>query len=138
MAGKELALYDKISIDGTDVSNYCRGVDSSSENEQVDDSGFSASGNDEFIAGKRTQSVTLDMMVGSEMIDLLEPLHTSRDTFAFVWQPHGLLDAARRKLSGTGQLLTFSPGAARGEVRSMSVTITAGDSAGFAWIAGAS
>lgn len=136
--GKEVVLYDKITVDGTEISMYCRGVESESTNEQIDDSGFSATGNDEFLAGKRTQSVTLDIMAGSEVMDLLEGLHTSRDVFPFIWQPHGLVDSARRKLTGNAQLLTYSPGGSRGEVRSMSAQFTAGDSDGFDWVDGAS
>lgn len=136
--GKELALYDSIVIDGHDISTYVNNWTAPSTNEVVDDSGFSVSGNDETLSGKRTQSITLTVMGGPELHQILYHLHRDRSVFTCVVQPAGLIDATREKLSGNGILTDYPAGAARGQVRQFDITINPGDASGFAWIAGAS
>jgi hypothetical protein len=75
---KRIALKDFIEVDGHDLSNFARSVSFSSEHEQVDVSGFNALGTDEFLAGKTTQSVTVEFFgsYGSgEVHDVLYHLH---------------------------------------------------------------
>lgn len=132
---KELALHDRVEIDGTDISTYVRGVETESENTEVDSSGFSASGNDEKLAGTRVQSITFEIIAGEETHALLWPIHRDRDVVAIEWQPHGLIDLGRETLYGNAQLLTYPPGAARGELRTVSCRFTPGDSDGFDWTA---
>lgn len=132
---KELALYDRVEIDGTAVSNYVRAVETESENTEVDASGFSATGNDEKLAGTRVQSITFEIILGTEMHALLWPIHRDRSVVPIEWQPHGLIDLGRETLYGNAQLLTYPPGASRGELRVVSCRFTPGDSDGFDWTA---
>lgn len=133
--GKELALYDRVEVDGNDLSNYCRAVSTESENQEVDVSGFSASGNDEKLAGSRVQSITFEFFASEEVHAILWPIHRDRDVVPFEWQPHGKIDLSRETLYGNAVLLTYPPGATRGEARTVSARFTPGDSAGFDWTA---
>ena len=108
----------------------------SSEHEQVDVSGFSATGADEFLAGKTTQSVTVEFY-GSygtgEVHQTLFNLHKNRSTFDFVWRPDqtAVVSATNPELRGVVQCLTYGPGATRGDADTFSVTFTAADEDGL-------
>ena len=68
---KDIALTDEIHIDGVDVSDAFRSFGFSSEREQVDVSGFNATGADEFLAGKKTDSFTGECFYTPEIYALL-------------------------------------------------------------------
>ena len=136
MAGKEIVLHDQLIIDGTDYSNLLRDPSLSSENERVDASGMSVSGNDEFLPGKRTQSMTFTMFLTEELRDALWPLHRDRETFSIIYRPHGLVEPGRPAFFGIAVLNTFPWEGSRGEVRTGSITFDAGDEDGFDWSAG--
>lgn len=131
--GKEIALYDRVSVDSNDVSDYCSAVATESENEQVDVSGFNAGGTDEFLAGKRTQAITFTFFAGPEIHAILEPIHTERSLVEIEWQPAGLIDGTRETLSGMAQLLTYPPSAERGSPRTIEARFTPGDAGGLTW-----
>lgn len=137
---KRIALKDFIEIDGHDLSSFARSVALQSEHEQVDVSGFNASGSDEFLAGKTTQSVTIEFFgsYGSgEVHDVLYHLHRDRTVFTLKWRPDQTagVSATNPELDGNVQLLTYSPGATRGDADAFSATFTAADSAGLAFAA---
>lgn len=133
---KQIALHDKITIDGTAFSaGEVRSVETESENQEVDASGFSTSGNDEKLAGPRVQSITFEIFHTEETFALLKPIHFTRDVVPILWQPDGLIDAGRETLYGNAQLLTFNPGSNRGDVRTYTCRFTPGDSDGFDWYA---
>lgn len=133
---KRVALKDFVEVDGVDLSNFARSVQYSSEHEQVDVSGFSATGADEFLAGKTTQSVTVEFY-GSygtgEVHQTLFNLHKNRSTFDFVWRPDqtAVVSATNPELRGVVQCLTYGPGATRGDADTFSVTFTAADEDGL-------
>ena len=52
MSNKRVALYDYIAVDGVALSSFARSVQFSSTDEQVDVSGFNATGVDEFPSPK--------------------------------------------------------------------------------------
>lgn len=128
---KDIALTDEIHIDGHDVSDAFRSFGLSDVMEQVDVSGFNATGSDEFLAGKRTQSFTGEAFYTEELYGILWTLHNNRTTFTVAWKPDGLADPTRESFSGTCQLLEFSPEATRGDVRTMQLTFPAATSAGI-------
>lgn len=134
--GKEIALHDEVIVDGTDVSNYARTANFSSEHEQVDVSGFSVSGADEFLAGKTVQSFEAEFFHGAQIHALLYPLHANRTIFALSWQPQGLVETSREVLAGNAQLLTYNPNAQRGGVRVITATFTAADENGLTFTGG--
>ena len=133
---KQIALRDRIEIDGTTFSaGEVRSVEVESENQEVDASGFSTSGNDEKLAGSRVQSITFEIFHTEETFLILEPIHTNREIVAIEWQPDGLVDTGRETLYGNASLLTLNPGAARGDVRVLTCRMTPSDSDGFAYYA---
>ena len=133
---KRVALKDFIECDHVDLSDLARSVSYSSEHEQVDVSGFNATGADEFLAGKTTQSVTVEFFgsYGSgEVHQTLFNLHKNRTVFTFKWRPDQTLpvSATNPQLEGNVQLLTYGPGATRGDADTFSATFTAADANGL-------
>ena len=113
---KQIARHDKITIDGTDVSNSFRTFGRPSEDDQVDVSGFSATGVDEFLPGPRNQRFEGEAFYTEELALIAEPLYKNRTTTTITWQPDGLVDATREIYSGSGKITQFSPNNERGSV----------------------
>jgi hypothetical protein len=133
---KRVALKDQVMIDTTDLSNFARDVRLSSEAERIDVSGFNATGAQEFLAGQLTQSVTVEFYGAygaGETHAVLYPLHKNRTTAAFKWRPDGTtpVSATNPELRGNVQVLTYGPGATRGDADTYSVEFTAVDAAGL-------
>jgi len=128
---KNIALHDSISIDGGDVSNAFRSFGFSSEDAEVDASGFSASGTDETLQGNRAQTLEGEAFYTPEFFAILYPLYLNRSTFFLTWQPDGLIDSTREIYEGTVRILTFNPNATRGDVRVMTCTFKAADETGI-------
>jgi hypothetical protein len=133
---KDNALHDRIDINGVDVSNAFRSFSFSSEHTEEDASGFSVTGNDEFLAGRTQQSMEGECFYTPEIYALLYPLHANRTEFEIEWQPQGLIDTAREVYHGVAQLFTFNPNAERGTVRVMTCTFRAATEEGFVAEAG--
>jgi hypothetical protein len=135
---KRVALKDSVDVDGTDLSNFAHSVTSTSDHEQVDVSGFSATGVNEYLAGPTTQSVTVSFF-GSygtgEVHATLEPIHSGRQIVPFKWRPDQTAptSATNPELRGNVMVFNYGPGAARGAVDTFDVTFTAVDAAGLAW-----
>lgn len=119
---KQIARHDKITIDGTDVSNSFRTFGRPSEDDQVDVSGFSATGVDEFLPGGRNQRFEGEAFYTEELSTIAEPLYKNRTTCVMTWQPDGLVDATREIYSGTVTITTFSPSNERGSVSTFPFT----------------
>ena len=139
---KRLALYDKVEVDGEDLSNFAHSVQSASEHNKVDVSGFSASGANEYLAGSTEQGLTVEFF-GSyetgEVHDVLYNLHRDRTIFPVIWTPDGLKAGGGSnpngfKLEGNVQLLSYGPGASRGDADTFSVEFTAADENGLVWV----
>ena len=133
---KRVALKDSVMVDLVDLSNLSRDVRLSSEHERVDVSGFSATGANEYLAGQTTQEVTVEFY-GSygtgEVHATIYPLHKNRTICALKWRPDQTTPASATnpELRGNAQILTYGPGATRGEVDTFPVTFTSADAAGF-------
>ena len=132
---KRIALYDYIEVDQVDVSNMCRSIEFTSEHAREDVSGFSASGADEFLAGRTTQGVTLEIfgMRGSnESHQVFYPLHRDKTIVEFVWRAsRDSVSATNQELRGNVQILTYGEGATRGDVEAHTVELTTADSTGL-------
>ena len=111
---KQIARHDKITIDGTDVSNSFKQFGRPSSDSLEDISGFSSTGVDETLPGTRTQTFTGEAFYAEELALIVEPLYTGRTTCVVTWQPDGLVDATREIYSGTGTITEFSPDNTRG------------------------
>ncbi len=128
---KKVAKYDKILIDGTDVSNSFRNFGYSSEHSEVDVSGFSATGTDEILPGNTAQAFTGEAFYTEELALIVEPLHRNRTACTISWQPDGLLDATREIYSGSCYINQFGPGNTRGDVMVMPFNAKPATSAGI-------
>jgi hypothetical protein len=135
---KRIALKDSVTVDSVDLSNFARDVRLSSEHERVDVSGFNATGSNEFLAGQTTQSVTVEFYGAygtGETHDTLYPIHQNRDVVAFAWRPDQTtpVGVGNPELRGNVQILSYGPGATRGDADTYSVEFTAADEAGLAF-----
>jgi hypothetical protein len=126
-----IARHDKITIDWTDVSNSFREFGFSSEHAQEDVSGFSATGNDEFLPGATTQQFTGEAFYTEELAAIVQPLHANRTICTIAWQPNGLSDATREIYSGECVINQFGPANTRGSVSVMPFTATPADATGI-------
>jgi hypothetical protein len=121
---KQIARHDKITIDGTDVSNAFQVFGRPSTDSLEDVSGFSATGVDESLPGSRAQTFTGTAFYTEEFGALVEPLYNNRTAVVITWQPDGLVDATREIYSGTCTITEFSPDNTRGSASTMPFTAT--------------
>lgn len=133
---KQIALHDRIQIDGEDCSNAFDTFNGDNTDADVDVSGFSVSGNQESLSGARTQSLSGEAFMTPELHALLWHLYKNRTVFPIEWQPDGLVDSSREVWSGNVQLRSYPPTAQRGEVRKVALTFMAADSTGIVCSAG--
>jgi hypothetical protein len=116
---KMIARHDKITIDGTDVSNAFRQFGFTSEHSEEDVSGFSVSGNDETLPGATAQTFSGEAFYTEEFAALVQPLHANRTVVEITWQPNGLIDATREVYYGNCTINQFGPENTRGSVSTM-------------------
>lgn len=116
---KQIARHDKITINGIDVSNAFRQFGFSSEHSEEDVSGFSVSGNDEFLPGRTNQGFSGEAFYAEEFASIIQPLHANRTVVTITWQPDGLVDATREIYSGQCTINQFGPTTTRGTVAVM-------------------
>ncbi len=116
---KKISRHDKITIDGTDVSNSFRTFGYTSEHTNVDATGFSATGVTENLPGTSTQTFSGEAFYTEELAAIVEPLHRSRTACTIAWQPDGLVDATREIYSGSMYIMTFGPADTVGDVAVM-------------------
>lgn len=133
---KRIALNDFVEVDHTDLSDLCDSVQFASDHAQEDVSGFNASGRDEYLAGRTTQSFTAEFFgsYGSgEVHQTLYELHRDKTVFLLRWRPNqnAGVSATNPELRGNVQLLSYGPGAQRGNVDKVSCTFTCADSTGL-------
>lgn len=128
---KKVSRHDKITIDGTDVSNSFRTFGYTSEHSEEDASGFSSTGTDEFLPGSTSQAFTGEAFYTEELATIVEPLHRNRTACTITWQPDGLVDATREVYSGSVYILQFGPSNTRGQVAVMPFGAKPATSAGI-------
>jgi hypothetical protein len=128
---KKIARHDKITIDGTDVSNSFREFGLTSEDSTEDVSGFSATGVDETLPGSRAQGFNGEAFYTEELAAIVWPLHLARTICSITWQPDGLVDATREIYYGECTINTFGPTNTRGSVSTMPFAATTADENGI-------
>src|SRR3990172_4184661 len=129
---KRLALKDYIELDGVDLSNSIHRIGFTSDDEQVDVSGFNATGSSEFLSGIRVRTVEMDAWVTrgtNELRQVLYPLHRDKTAFDLVWRAKGdeAVGATNPELRGPVLLPTWSEGGARGEAETATLTFVQAD-----------
>jgi hypothetical protein len=135
---KRVALKDSFLVDTSDLSNFARAVNADFSDEQVDVSGFSATGVNEYLPGPRTQTVTVTFYGAygtGETHAVLYPLYKNRTTTVIKWRADQTqpVSATNPELRGNAKLFSYGPGATRGDTDTYDVTFTAFDAAGFDW-----
>ena len=113
---KKKAAHDKITIDGTDVSNSFRSFRRVSSKATLDATGFSVTGNAETVPGDVTQGFEGEAFYTEELGAIAEPIHKNGSTCTITWQPDGLVDATREIYSGVCYINEFSPESEVGNV----------------------
>ena len=128
---KLISRSDKITIDGTDVSNSFREFGYSSEHSEEDVTGFSATGTQETLPGVTTQAFTGEAFYTEELAAIVEPLHRNRTACVIAWQPNGLADSTREIYTGTCTINQFGPANTVGSVAVMPFTAKPSTSTGI-------
>jgi hypothetical protein len=128
---KKISRHDKITIDGTDVSNSFREFGLSSTNTTEDVTGFSATGNRETLPGVTEQQFVGEAFYTEELGLIVQPLHAAKTTCVITWQPDGLVDATREIYSGNCVINTFGPTNTVGGVSVMPFTADPADATGI-------
>ena len=128
---KKVSRHDKITIDGTDVSNSFRefGLTSTHTKEVV--TGFSVTGNEESLPGVTEQQFTGEAFYTEELGAIVQPLHANRTNCVITWQPDGLVDATREIYSGTCVINQFGPTNTVGGVSVMPFVADPADATGI-------
>jgi hypothetical protein len=91
---KSAAHYDQILLDGVDVSNAFNEFGRTGENETLDATGFSATGNAETVPGPTTAGFTGQVLYGPQIEAILWPLFEDKTIVEVAWQPDGLVTLA--------------------------------------------
>lgn len=128
---KLIARHDKISIDGTDVSNSFREFGFSSEHTKEVVTGFSVTGNEESLPGVTTQGFTGEAFYSEELAAIVGPLHFNRTVCTIAWQPNGLVDSTREIYTGECTINTFGPANTVGGVSVMPFAADPADATGI-------
>jgi hypothetical protein len=136
---KYLLTNAKVVVGSADLSNFAFSLDTPDEREQIDVSGFSPTGTQEFLPGTRAQTITVGFLQGfgsAEPHRVLQPLYESGTTFALLVQPDASAgtSAGNPTFGGTASLYAYNGLAgnlnARGEITATFRPATGG---GFAW-----
>jgi len=128
---KRIALHDRIEIDNTDVSNAFREFGFSSEDSEIDVSGFSVSGVDEVLQGTRAQGFSGTAFFTSEYEAIVAPIHFNREVVRVYWQPNGLIEPAATAYWANCTISQFSPANTRGDVSTSPFTAKTADETGI-------
>jgi hypothetical protein len=133
---KLIARSDRISIDGTDVSNSFRQFGLSSVDSEEDVSGFSETGNDETLPGSRAQGFSGEAFYSEDLASLLVPLHLARTLVEIQWQPNGLVDGSAGVYYAICTINEFSPSNTRGSASTTPFTAKTADATGVTFADG--
>jgi hypothetical protein len=127
-----------VEINGVDMSDHAFTLDTPQEKERVDVSGFNSSGTQEFLPGRKEESVTITFrqdFASSEPHQTLEPLFRNNTTFGFSVRPtSSAVSATNPRFWGTASLFTYN--GLSGEISSVAEVIAElrpATSTGFVW-----
>lgn len=132
---KLVSRHDRISIDGTDVSNAFREFNVTSSDTQEDASGFSVTGVDETLPGARAQGFNGEFFITEETLELLWPIHDNRELVEIQWQPNGLVNATAGVFYGNCYITEVAATDTRGSVSTSPFTAVVGDENGITYVA---
>lgn len=126
-----VARHDKITIEGTDVSNSFREFGYTSEHTKEIVTGFSVTGNEESLPGATTAQFVGEAFYTEELGAIVQPAHANRTVVTITWQPDGLVDSTREIYSGECVINTFGPSNTVGGVSVMPFVADPADATGI-------
>jgi hypothetical protein len=136
---KYLLTNGKVFINGKDLSDHSKAVDTPDEREEVDVSGFSPTGTREFLPGVRDQSITVTFLqdFGTASVhQTLEPLYRGGSTFTMYVMPNATLGTSATNPLYGGTAAMYGYNGLSGELNAageLEVTFRPASGAGFAW-----
>lgn len=127
-----------ISIDGNNLSDHAFRLSTPSERERVEVSGFNSTGNREYLAGNKEDSVEIGFLqdfAASEVHDVLVDIYQNQTTVAIIIRPtSAAVSAANPALTGNVQLLSYNGlDGEKGARAEIAATFIPADSAGLVW-----
>lgn len=129
----------KVVVNNVDLSDHAFGVDTPQEKEQIDISGFSATGTKEFAPGATDQTIEVKFLqdfAASSVHATLNPLYTGGSSFPIYVMPDQTLgtSATNPKYGGTATLYSYNGLSgdlnARGEI---TATFKPASGSSFTW-----
>lgn len=136
--GKQILTNGFVSINGVDLSDHAFSLDTPDVKEQIDVSGFSSSGNREFLPGQREQTVTIGLLqdfAANKVHATLSALFEAASAFPFTVAANGSsITSTNPKWSGTAQLYEYNgiPGSLNGRLE-MTATLKPASGGVWAW-----
>lgn len=136
---KFLLTKAKVTVAGTDLSDFAHSLDTPDVRQQVDVTGFNPTGTMEFLPGQRDQTITVGFLQGfgtGEPHRILQPLYESGTTFlisvqADMTQPAGV---GNPTFGGTAALYEYNGLAGALPARAeLTATFKPASGGGFAW-----
>lgn len=137
--GKFLLNDVKVMVASIDLTSHAFNVDTPSEKEQVDVSGFSATGTREYLPGLADQTIEIQFLQdfsASQVHATLEPLYRSGTTFIVYVVPDASLavSATNPAYGGSASLYSYDGlSGALGARAEMTATFRPAPNAAFAW-----
>lgn len=127
-----------VEINGVDLSSYAHNVDTPQEKDRVDVSGFNSAGTQEFLPGRKTESVTVQLrqdFANAKPHQTLEPLFRNNTTFGFSIRPtSAAVSATNPRLWGTASLFQYNGMSAEiSNVAEVTAVLLPATSTGFVW-----
>jgi hypothetical protein len=136
---KFLLLKAKVTVAGTDLSNFAFSLATPEEREEVDVSGFNATGTREYLPGQIDQTITVGFLQGfgsNEPHRVLQPLYSGGSSFLVSVQADQTLPASitNPTFSGTATMFAYNGlNGERGARSEIEASFRPATSAGFAW-----
>ena len=101
-----------VSVSGTDLSDHAFNVDLPQEREQIDVSGFNATGAKSFLPGSTDATATVQFLqdfAANKVHATLEPLYRNSSTFALIIKPTSTVTSATNPaFQGTAALFSYN------------------------------
>ena len=129
----------KVVVNGVTLSDHAFSVDTPSEKEQIDVSGFNPSNTKEFLPGQKEESVTIQFLqdfAASSVHATLEPLYRNGTQFVLTLTPDSdtAVSATNPTLSGSVVLQSYNGLSAElGQRAEITATFTPSTSTGLVW-----
>lgn len=133
---KRSAKHDRISIDGTDVSNCFRRFAVTGSKSTEDASGFSVTGVDETVPGGSAEGFNGDAFNAPELATLLWPLFKNDTEVEIQFQPNGLVEDSAPVWYGICTISEYSFDDSRGTVSTSPFTAITADEDGITMATG--